>query len=65
MPEFYSVQEFAKITKMNPVTIRKAIETGYINAFKPGIGKRCPWRIPATEIERLQVMRFERMKKVL
>ena len=63
MDEFLTIQEFAKKMKVHPDTIRKSIMCGYINAFRAGSGKRAPWRIPATEIERLQVMRLERMNK--
>jgi len=54
--ELLTVEEFAKKVKSSPHTIRKAIRTGKINAFRPGIGKKAPYRIPETEIERLLVM---------
>lgn len=63
MDEFLTLQEFAKKMKLHPDTIRKAIRCGYINAFRAGSGKRSPLRIPSTEIERLMVMRLERIKK--
>lgn len=64
MDEFLTIDEFAKKVKVHPDTIRRAIRKGYINAFRAGSGKKAPWRIPATEIERLQVMRFERINKL-
>lgn len=63
MDEFLSIQEFAKKMKVHPDTIRRAILCNYLNAFRVGAGKRAPWRIPATEIERLLVMKFERISK--
>lgn len=63
MDEYLTIQEFAKKLKVHPDTIRKAIKCNYINAFRAGMGKRSQFRIPSTELERLQVMRFERIKK--
>ena len=63
MSEFYTIQEFAKKMKVHPDTIRRSIRHGYINAFRSSYGKRSPMRIPATELERLMVMKFERIKK--
>lgn len=54
--ELLTVDEFAIKVKMCPHTIRRAIKKGKINAFRPGWGKRSPYRIPVTEIERLLVM---------
>ncbi len=53
---FLTVDEFAEKTRLCTKTIIKAIKAGKINAFRPGIGKRTPYRIPATELERLQIM---------
>lgn len=63
-PRFYTVQEFAKILKINDITVKNAIIKGYINAFKPIPGAHSSrWRIPATELDRLQTMSEEdRMK---
>jgi len=54
--EFLTVDEFAKKVKMCPHTIRKAIKKGKINAFRPGIGVKGPYRIPESEIDRILVM---------
>ena len=51
-----TVNEFAEKVKLCAHTIRKAIRTGRINAFRPGIGKKSAYRIPETEIDRLLVM---------
>lgn len=49
----YTVKEFAKIMQMHPNTIRKAIKSGKITAFKIGKGPKSEWRILHSEIERL------------
>lgn len=51
--EFYTVEQFAKKVSLHPNTIRIAIRHGRINAFRPGIGKKSPYRIPALEVDRL------------
>lgn len=50
---FLTVQEFADRLKMHPGSIRKAIKYGKIYASRPGIGKKSPFRIPESELERL------------
>jgi len=45
---FFTVDELAKHLRVHPITIRKYIKNGRINAFKVGYGKRSPWRIPKT-----------------
>ncbi len=54
--EFLSVDEFAEKVRMCPQTIRKAIRKGKINAFRPGIGIKGPYRIPETEIDRILII---------
>lgn len=53
---FLTVEEFADKVKMCPHTIRRAIRKGKINAFRPGIGIKGPYRIPESEIERILIM---------
>ncbi len=57
--EFYSVSEFASLLDVNRQTIQIAIKFGRIQAFRVGIGKRSPFRIHFTEIERIMKMGFE------
>lgn len=54
--EFLTVQEFADKVRMCRHTIFKSIKAGKIYAMRVGVGKKSPYRIPETEIERLQVM---------
>lgn len=61
--EFYTVEEFAKKLKVPKTTIRKAIREGRIHAFRPGIGKRSPYRIFESEFTRLILVDFETMKR--
>lgn len=57
--EFYSVSEFASLLDVNRQTIQTAIRYGRIQAFRVGIGKRAPYRIHFTEIERIMKMGFD------
>lgn len=57
---YLTVKEFANEIKMCPHSVRKSILEGKIFAVRFGVGKRCPFRIPRTELERIQVKeRFE------
>lgn len=50
-----TVNEFAERVKMDPASVRIAIRKGHIYAIRPGSGKKSPYRISETEIERLKV----------
>jgi len=50
---FYSIKEFAAIVRVHPKTIWRAIKAGKISAFRLGQGRRCEYRIAASEIDRL------------
>lgn len=50
---FLTVEEFAKRIKMHPVSVRRAIKQGKIYASRPSCGKRAPYRICESELERL------------
>lgn len=65
MKEFYTVDELAEKLRVTPFTIRRAIRAGRIQAFRPGMGKKSAYRIPATEIDRIMVMSFEETMKNL
>jgi len=56
---FYSVAEFAEKLRVHPNTVRNAIHSGRISAFRVGSGKRSMYRIPGSEIERM--MAFDLM----
>ncbi len=51
--DFLTVYQVAEIFSVTPRTIYRAIQNGKIQAFKPGYGKRSPWRICRTELIRL------------
>jgi excisionase family DNA binding protein len=51
--DFLTVDEFAKVLKVCPHTVRKLIRAGKIYAVRPGLRQ---YRIPATELERLTIM---------
>lgn len=48
-----TVEEFARRIKMHAASVRRSIKEGKIYAFRPSTGKRGPYRIPESEIERL------------
>ncbi len=52
---YLTVEEFAKCIKMHPGSIRRSIKQGKIFAIRPGMGKKSPYRIPESELERLFV----------
>jgi len=52
---YLTVKEFAEKVKLCPHTIRQAIKSGKIYAVRPGVGKKTPYRIPETELERLHI----------
>ena len=60
-PSFYTVEEFAGILKVCKHTVLRDIRSGRVNAIRSGSGKKSPFRIPVTEIERLMVMRKEQI----
>ncbi len=60
---FLTVEEFAKLMKMHPNTIRKAIKKGNIFASRPGMGKKSPYRIAESEIERLHLQSMYERKE--
>ena len=54
MDSFLTVQETARILKISPRTVRRAIKDGRIKGFKVGTGKRSIYRINEIEIQRMQ-----------
>lgn len=61
--EFLTVKEFADRVKMCTHTVLKSIRQGKIYAMRVGVGKKSPYRISETEIERLQLMhKYEKSK---
>jgi len=54
--EYFTVEEFAKKIKMSEYTVRKAIREKWLFAIRPSMGKKSPYRIPESELERLQIM---------
>jgi hypothetical protein len=60
---FLTLYEFAARMKMHPSTIRRAIKKGLIFASRPGPGKRSPYRICESELERLHLQSMCEKKK--
>ena len=53
--EYYTVQEFADLFRLNYRHILDAISIGRVRAFKVGVGRRSPYRIPRSEVLRVEV----------
>jgi excisionase family DNA binding protein len=51
--DFLSIKEFAYWVKLHPSTVRRAIKSGRLNAFRIGEGIRSVYRIPKTEVDRI------------
>jgi excisionase family DNA binding protein len=60
---FLTVEEFAKKVKMHPTSVRRAIKKGHIYAVRPSLGKKAPYRIAESELERLQLKSMCENKK--
>lgn len=52
---FLTVDEFAARIKMHPASVRRAIRKGKIFASRPSAGKKGPYRIAESELERLHI----------
>lgn len=52
---FLTVEEFAKRIKMHANSVRRSIREGRIFASRPSMGKRGPYRIAESELERLHL----------
>ena len=59
--DFLSIKEFAFLLKVHPNTIRRAVKSGRINAFKVGYGLKATYRIARAEINRIALFDLEDM----
>jgi excisionase family DNA binding protein len=59
--EFLSIKEFAAKVNVHANTIRRAIKSGRIQAFRIGGGKKSSYRIPKSEIGRIALFDMEEM----
>jgi len=59
--EFLSIKEFAILLRIHQNTVRRAIKSGRINAFKVGSGKKSIYRIPRSEINRIALFDLQDM----
>lgn len=57
--KYYTVEEFAKILKIGPQSIRRAIRAGRIHGFRVSIGKKAAYRIAETEFDRIALMSYQ------
>lgn len=63
--EFYTVQELAQKLRVHTTTIRRAIKSGKIAAFRVGEGSRSSYRIAATEIDRMALFDLRKMMRAI
>jgi len=61
--QFLTVEEFAKRIKMHPGSVRRSIKQGKIYATRPTTGKKAPYRIAESELERLHLQGMCENKK--
>lgn len=52
--DFYTIEEFANLLRLHPNSIRRGIKIGYFQAFRSGPGKCSRFRIPHSELTRVQ-----------
>jgi excisionase family DNA binding protein len=62
--EFISIKEAAVIFAVHEITIRRAIQKGFIQAIKIGEGKRSPYRISKRSIHQIHESILRNMKKI-
>ena len=60
---YLTVEEFAQKVKLHTGTIRRAIKSGKIFASRPSGGKKAPYRIAESELERLHLQSMYENKK--
>lgn len=58
---FFTVVELAAKIRVHPITIRRAIKSGHINALRTGKGSRSSYRIPSTEIYKISQFQLEHL----
>lgn len=59
--EFLTIKEFAILLRIHPNTVRRAIKSGRISAFKVGQGKKSSYRVARSEINRIALFDLEDM----
>ena len=59
--DFYTIAEFAKKLRLHPNTIRNAIRSGRLTAFRAGSGNKGSYRICHSEIGRIQLVDLEKI----
>lgn len=59
--DFLSIKEFAYLLKVHPNTIRRAVKSGRINAFRVGGGRKSSYRIARAEINRIALFDLQEM----
>jgi excisionase family DNA binding protein len=59
---FFTVKQFAEKLRVCETTVRRAIKSGHVLAFRTGSGTRSCFRIPCSEFQRMSI---ENLKKIL
>lgn len=59
--EYYTIKQFAEKLGVHPNTVRRAIKSGRIAAFRVGSGQKASFRIPHNEISRIALFDLKEM----
>ena len=54
--KYYTLQEFAQIMKRSTRSIYRDIKNGRVRAFKVGLGAKASFRIPHSEMLRIETV---------
>lgn len=61
--EFMTIKDFANMIKVHPNTIRNMIKSGRLNAFRVSPKEKSSYRIPRSEIHRIALEEYVRIRK--
>lgn len=59
--EFLTINEFAKLIRVHPNTIRNMIKSGRLSAFRTSSSPKSSYRIARSEIHRLSIVDLDKI----
>jgi len=57
-----TLNEFADKLNVSRSTVKRMIKNGVISFLRTGLGDKCHYRIPESEIQRMAVVQMEKFK---